>query len=184
MNLNSNVRNTKTQSCIDIVRKRCKVFYMNFRLNMSQSNINKSVITVRSGHFMNSVFVNPVYSCAVDAILECFFHMIFGKGGEHESAHWQHSGIHPIGRQKLVPSIQICHSVFILPREERFMMRTAFFFRELLKNTVAVLHPFADIFNKFMIPALDLLRKCQGKMDCLVYEMLLNKKYRPSLNIQ
>ena len=71
-----------------------------------------------------------------------------------------------------------------MPREERFMMRTAFFFRELLKNTVAVLHPFADIFNKFMIPALDLLRKCQGKMDCLVYEMLLNKKYRPSLNIQ
>ena len=28
------------------------------------------------------------------------------------------------------------------------------------------------------------LRKCQGKMDCLVYEMLLIKKYRPSLYIQ
>ena len=28
------------------------------------------------------------------------------------------------------------------------------------------------------------LRKCQGKMDCLVYEILLIKKYRPSLNIQ
>ena len=28
------------------------------------------------------------------------------------------------------------------------------------------------------------LRKCQGKMDCLVYEMLLIKKYRPSLNTQ
>ena len=28
------------------------------------------------------------------------------------------------------------------------------------------------------------LRKCQGKMDCLVYEMLLIKKYRPILNIQ
>ena len=28
------------------------------------------------------------------------------------------------------------------------------------------------------------LKKCQGKMDCLVYEMLLIKKYRPSLNIQ
>ena len=28
------------------------------------------------------------------------------------------------------------------------------------------------------------LRKCQGKMDYLVYEMLLIKKYRPSLNIQ
>ena len=58
-----------------------------------------------------------------------------------------------------------------------------------LKNTVAVLHPFAHIFNKTMIPALDLfrilqfrLRKYQGKMDCLVYEMLLIKKYRPSLN--
>ena len=29
-----------------------------------------------------------------------------------------------------------------------------------------------------------LLGKCQGKMDCLVCEMLLIKKYRPSLNIQ
>ena len=39
-----------------------------------------------------------------------------------------------------------------------------------LKNTAAVLHPFADIFNKIMIPALAknfaVLRKCQGKMDC------------------
>ena len=38
---------------------------------MSHSNINKSVITIRRGHFMNSVFVNPgIYSCAVDAFLE------------------------------------------------------------------------------------------------------------------
>ena len=28
------------------------------------------------------------------------------------------------------------------------------------------------------------LRKCQGKMDYLVHEMLLIKKYRPSFNIQ
>ena len=36
-----------------------------------------------------------------------------------------------------------------------------------------------DLAKKFAV-----LRKCQGKMDCLVYEMLLIKKYRPSLNIQ
>ena len=29
----------------------------------------------------------------------------------------------------------------------------------------------------------EVLRKCQGKMACPVYEMLLIKKYRPSLNI-
>ena len=28
-------------------------------MNMSLSKINKSVVTVRRGHFMNSVFVNP-----------------------------------------------------------------------------------------------------------------------------
>ena len=59
-------------------------------------------------------------------IISVLQYLIFGKGGEHERAHWQPSGIHPISRQKLVPSIQICHSVFILPGEERFMMRTAF----------------------------------------------------------
>ena len=40
-------------------------------LYMSHSNINKSVITIRRGHFMNSGFVYPgIYSCAVDAFLE------------------------------------------------------------------------------------------------------------------
>ena len=47
----------KTQSCIDTVRKRCKVCYINFLLNLLHSNINKSVIKIRSGHFMNSVFI-------------------------------------------------------------------------------------------------------------------------------
>ena len=36
-----------------------------------------------------------------------------------------------------------------------------------------------DLAKKFAV-----LKKCQGKVDCLVYEMLLIKKYRPSLNIQ
>ena len=36
-----------------------------------------------------------------------------------------------------------------------------------------------DLANNFAV-----LRKWQRKMDCLVYEMLLIKKYRPSLNIQ
>ena len=43
---------------------------------MSLSKINKSVVTVRRGHFMNSVFVNPgIYSCAVDAFLEISTHL-------------------------------------------------------------------------------------------------------------
>ena len=38
---------------------------------MSLSKISKSVVTIRKGHFINSVFVNPgIYSCAVDAFLE------------------------------------------------------------------------------------------------------------------
>jgi len=28
------------------------------------------------------------------------------------------------------------------------------------------------------------LKKCQGKMDCLIYEMLLIRKHKPSLNVQ
>ena len=44
---------------------------------MSLSKINKSVVTIRKGHFMNSVFVNPgIYSsCAVDAFLEISTHL-------------------------------------------------------------------------------------------------------------
>ena len=68
----------KTQSCINIVGKRCKVCYINSLLNISHSNINKSVIPIRIGHFMSSVFVNPgIYSCAVDAFLEISTHSIF-----------------------------------------------------------------------------------------------------------
>ena len=53
-------------SCIDIERKRGKVCYINILLNMSHSNISKSVITIRREYFMNSVFVNPgIYSCSV-----------------------------------------------------------------------------------------------------------------------
>ena len=45
-------------------------------LNMSHSNINNSVITIRRGHFMKSGFVNPgIYSCAVDAFLEISTHL-------------------------------------------------------------------------------------------------------------
>lgn len=43
---------------------------------MSLSKINKSVVTIRRGHFMNSVFVNPgIYSCAVDTFLEISTHL-------------------------------------------------------------------------------------------------------------
>jgi len=43
---------------------------------MSLSKINKSVVTVRRGHFMNSVSVNPgIYLCAVDAFLEISTHL-------------------------------------------------------------------------------------------------------------
>ena len=54
------------------------VCYINFLLSMSLSKINKlmSVVAIRRGHFMNSVFVNPgIYSCAVDAFLETSTHL-------------------------------------------------------------------------------------------------------------
>jgi len=42
------------------------------------SKINKSVVTVRRGHFMNSVSVSPgIYSCAVDAFLQISTHLCF-----------------------------------------------------------------------------------------------------------
>ena len=64
-------KHLKIQGCIDIVKKRYKVCYIDFFFNMSLSKINKSVITIRKGHFMNSVFVNPgIYSCTVDTFLE------------------------------------------------------------------------------------------------------------------
>ena len=43
---------------------------------MSISKINKSVVTIRKGRFMNSVFVNTgIYACAVDAFLEISTHL-------------------------------------------------------------------------------------------------------------
>ena len=43
---------------------------------MLHSNINKSVITIRRGHFINFVFVNPsIYSRAVNAFLEISTHL-------------------------------------------------------------------------------------------------------------
>jgi len=40
------------------------------------SKINKSVVTVRRRHFMNSVSVSPgIYSCAVDAFLQNSTHL-------------------------------------------------------------------------------------------------------------
>jgi len=51
--------------------------------NVPLSKINKSVVTVRRGHFMNSVFVNPgIYFYAVDAFygnLYAFVSSIFIK---------------------------------------------------------------------------------------------------------
>ena len=68
---------SKIQGCIDIVRKRYKVCCIDFLLNMSLSKINKSVVTIRKGYFMNSVFFNPgIYSSyAVDAFLEISTHL-------------------------------------------------------------------------------------------------------------
>jgi len=44
--------------------------------NLTLSKINKSVVTVRIGHLMNSVFVNPgIFSCAVDAFMEISTHL-------------------------------------------------------------------------------------------------------------
>ena len=40
---------------------------------MSLSEISRSVVTIRKGHFMNSVFV--IISCAVDAFLEISTHL-------------------------------------------------------------------------------------------------------------
>ena len=53
-----------------ILRKRYKVCY-------NISKINKSVVIIRKGHFMNTVFVNSgIYSsCAVDAFLEISAHL-------------------------------------------------------------------------------------------------------------
>ena len=43
---------------------------------MSLLKISKSVVTIRKGNFMNSVFVNPgIYSCAVDVFLEISTHL-------------------------------------------------------------------------------------------------------------
>ena len=45
-------------------------------LNVSLFKIRKLVVTIRKGHFMNSVFVNPgIYSCAVDDFLEISTHL-------------------------------------------------------------------------------------------------------------
>ena len=68
---------SKIQGCIDVVRKRFKVCYIAFLLNMTLSKIKKLVVTIQKGHFMNSVFVNlGIYSsCAVDAFLEISTHL-------------------------------------------------------------------------------------------------------------
>ena len=64
---NSSTR-ISTQSCIHIVRKRYGAEFA--------SKINKSVVTGRRGHLMNSVSVSPgIYSCAVDAFLEISTHL-------------------------------------------------------------------------------------------------------------
>jgi len=52
------------------------LYYHAFEFDMTLSKVNKSVVTVRRGHFMNSVFVNPGdYSSAVDAFVEISTHL-------------------------------------------------------------------------------------------------------------
>ena len=73
-----NVWNTAGKSRVASIlsQRDIKFAYIDFLLNMSLSKINKSVVTIRKGHFMNSVFVNPgIYWCAVDAFLEISTHL-------------------------------------------------------------------------------------------------------------
>ena len=45
-----------------------------------------------------------------------------------------------------------------------------------------IAHGFLDIPN--LIDNFTILKKCSGKLDCLIYEMLLIQARRPSLNTQ
>ena len=66
---------------------------------MSLSKINKSVVTIRKEHFMNSVLVNTgIYSCAVDAFLEISTHLFLPYL----------SNLHILGM-----SLQTCVSMFV-----------------------------------------------------------------------
>ena len=38
--------------------------------------------------------------------------------------------------------------------------------------------------DRFYESHFKILRKCQGKLDCLVFEMLYIKKFKPNLNVQ
>jgi len=42
-------------------------------------------------------------------------------------------------------------------------------------------HGRSDLLNE---SPFKILRKCQGKFDCLVFEMLYIKKFKPNLNVQ
>ena len=45
-------------------------------------------------------------------------------------------------------------------------------------------HEAHDRRNRLNESHFKILRKCQGKFDCLVFEMLYIKKFRPNLNVQ
>ena len=51
-------------------------------------------------------------------------------------------------------------------------------YTNVLTNTVS-LETIGDLTNQFFV-----LKKCNGKLDCLIYEMLFIKKKRPCLNTQ
>ena len=57
----------KAQSCIAIVKNRCKVCYVNFRLNMSHANINMSLLTL--------VFIHLRLMLFWKSLRICFFHI-------------------------------------------------------------------------------------------------------------
>ena len=60
MNLNSNVRNTENSELNLYCQKEMLSLLHQFPFEyVTHSNINKSLITIRRGLFMNSVFVNP-----------------------------------------------------------------------------------------------------------------------------
>ena len=54
-------------------------------------------------------------------------YLVFRKAREHQSARWQASGVQPISSHiNHLPSVYICHSVFVRPRQTISMRRTAF----------------------------------------------------------
>ena len=63
--------------------------------------------------------------------------------------------------------------------------RHFFFFAEHIKNSAIGKHVITAHGRSYLNASLPMiLRKCQSKFDCLVFEMLFIKKLKPYLNVQ